>query len=105
MREREREREREELIAGEDIVPAGGKLIGLFVTMLHLSFIDGLSCNFVKFLGGGCCVSSSSPLFIHTHTYRQVSDMQILISFNLKDISAPSRIPHYAAEKDKNEGV
>lgn len=28
---------------GEDIVPAGGKLIGLFVKILHLSFIDGWS--------------------------------------------------------------
>lgn len=35
----------EQLIAPEDIVPAGGKLIGLFVRIRHLSFIDGLSCK------------------------------------------------------------
>lgn len=36
---------REQLIAGDVIVPQGGKLIGLFVRMLHLLFVDGLSCK------------------------------------------------------------
>jgi len=33
------------MIAGDDIVPWGGKLIGLFVRMLHLLYVDGLICK------------------------------------------------------------
>lgn len=73
-------RDRRQLIAWQDIVPARGKLIGLFVRMLHLSFIDGpwaVNNFFAKMFSAFLL---HSPL-THTHTHTGVLILARCLSF------------------------